>query len=280
MLADDLLADENHVVMVPDAATAAEVVKTTPSAEVEVKKASFDMTTKAGRTAARAKLAADMKFAPWLAESHGVGLDVNPGGIDNKSEGDLGTFETVEQVHSKMLDLANAPPSVRKEASMIAQLVKEGKINPDQDFPALIANGLDSAAVAYWKKYFASTEGGSEFASEMIKEHAKAQAEEEMATYKVKIARAYEIANEMVSRELLPNNREAISAQVDEVMKWNDDSIESFKRIIAKHSPSTTVKTASGRMPQVFGNNPPEADSGSLYDQLASAFSGSSKRSF
>ncbi len=282
MLADDL-ADDNDAVTVPNATVAAEVTKANPAAEVEVKMASFDTTTKAGRAAQRAKLAAELvKFSPMLNEFHGVGLDVNPGGIDNKPSDGLGTVETIEQVHSAVLDLANAPPKVRKEAAAIEKLVKEGKLNPETDFPALIANGLDAAAAAYWKKFYGEAEGGSEFASELVKDHAKAQAEEEKTTYKVKLARAYEIAHEMVDRELLARDRGAVSAQVDEIMKWNDESIESFKRVIGKHSP--TVKTASGHMPQVglgSGEMTSESDGGGdLYSQLSAAFSKSPKRSF
>lgn len=280
LLADDL-ADDNDAVQVPDAATAAEVTKSNPSAEVEVKKASLDLNSKAGRVAARAKLAAELKFNSMLQESHSVGLDQFPGGIDNKPQGDLAKVETKEETHKAVLDLANAPPKVRKEAAAIDKLVKEGKLNPSEDFPALIANGLDSDAVSYWKKYLSQADGGSEFASELVKEHAKAQAEEEMNSYKVKVARAYEIANQMVEGGLLARERSAVSAQVDEIMKWNDESIESFKRVIARHAPAA-VKTA-GRIPQVglgSGEMTSAESDGDLYSQLSAAFSKSPKRSF
>ncbi len=278
MLADDL-ADDNDAVVVPNAAVAAEVAQKSPDADIEVKTASFDTSTKAGRAAQRAKLAAELvKFSPMLDEAHDK-KDVTLPGLNNGPEAQ---FEGIVSQHEALLDLANAPPKVRKEAAAIEKLVKEGKLNPETDFPALIANGLDSAAAAYWKKFYGEAEGGSEFASELVKDHAKAQAEEEKTVYKVKLARAYEIAHEMVDRELLARDRGAVSAQVDEIMKWNDESIESFKRVIGKHSPN--VKTASGHMPQVgLGSGEMTSESeggGDLYNQLSAAFSKSPKRSF
>jgi len=87
----------------------------------------------------------------------------------------------------------------------------------------------------------------------------------------------------MVARELLASERGAVSAQVDEIMKWNDENIESFKRVIAKHAP-TVKNAASGHMPQVgLGSGEMtsvDSDNGTLYTQLSAAFSKSPKRSF
>lgn len=281
MLAENLgdSDDSNDAVQVPDAATAAQVVATSPNAEVVVNKSAsmFNLLTKAGRAAARAKLASEMKFHPMLDEAHDK-ADVTLSGLDNGPEAQ---FEGIVSQHDALCDLAKAPPKVRKEAEAINRLVSEGKLDP-ADFPALIANGLDSDAVSYWKKYWGQAEGGSEFASELVKEHAKAQAEEDATKFKVKIARAYEIAYDMVERELLSRDRGAVSNQVDEIMKWNDESIESFKRVIAKQAPS--MHKAAGRMPQVGLLGSGEVSSNEsgedLYSQLSAALSKSSKRSF
>jgi hypothetical protein len=281
MLAEDLgdSDDSNDAVQVPDAATAAQVVATSPNADVVVNKAAstFNLLTKAGRAAARAKLASEMKFHPMLDDAHEK-QDVTLSGLDNGPEAQ---FEGIVSQHDALYDLAKAPPKVRKEAEAINRLVSEGRLDP-ADFPALIANGLDSEAVSYWKKYWGQAEGGSEFASELVKEHAKAQAEEDQTKYKVKIARAYEIAYDMVERELLSRDRGAVSNQVDEIMKWNDESIESFKRVIAKQAPS--MHKAAGRMPQVGLLGSGEVSSNEsgedLYSQLSAALSKSSKRSF
>ena len=84
-----------------------------------------------------------------------------------------------------MMEVAKAPPKVRKEAEAINNLVVTGKLDP-KDLDALVAEGLDKEAVAYWKKYYGQTDGGSEFASELVKEHAKAQLEEKLKVSKSK----------------------------------------------------------------------------------------------
>ena len=39
--------------------------------------------------------------------------------------------------------------------------------------------GVDKETVAYYKKFFSQVDGGSEFATELVKEHEKAELEQE-----------------------------------------------------------------------------------------------------
>jgi hypothetical protein len=263
-----------------------------PGFQGEVKQASFDSVE--GRKALRAKLAADAlgkqddgetmdmshaKFSDMLGEAdkHSDGqteLDVKP------SDG-LGNVETLPEVNKAMMELAKAPPKVRKEAEAIHRLVSEGKLDPS-DLEALVAEGLDKDAVSYYKKYYAQAEGGGEFANELVKEHVKAKLEEEISGYKVKIARAYELAYDMVERGLCHPDRLSVTAQVDEIMKFNDESFESLKRVVARHEP--LMRKAAGRLPQVgvigsgeINTAAPAEDDWSL---LSAAFSKTSKRMF
>jgi len=257
--------------------------------------ASFN--SKAGRAALRAKLAgdalgkqddgevSDMSKQKWsdmldqadkLADGQ-TDLDVKPS--DN-----LGYVETLPEVNKAMMDLAKAPPKVRKEAEAIYKLVSEGKLDP-ADLDALVSEGLDKDAVAYYKKYWSQTDGGSEFASELVKEHVKAEIEEELNKFKIKLARSYELAYDMVDRGLCYHDRNAVSAQVDEIMKFNDDSFDSLKRVVARH-PVTNLRKEGGRMPQVgmigsgdSSTTSPQTD-GDMFSQLSAAFSKTSKRSF
>ena len=254
--------------------------------------ASFE--SKAGRAAMRAKLAADAlgkeedgevqdmshaKFSDMLQEAdrHADGqtdLDVKPS--DN-----LGRVETLPEVNKAMMELAKAPPKVRKEAEAIYKLVSEGKLDP-ADLDELVSQGLDKDAVSYYKKYFAQTEGGSEFASELVKEHVKAQLEEELNKYRVKLARAYELAYDMVDRGLCSADRINVTAQVDEILKFNDDAIDSLKRVIARHEP--LLRKSAGRLPQVgvigSGEINTAASADDDWSQLSAAFSKTSKRMF
>lgn len=256
MLADDLATvaadDANEAIMTEDPMAAAQIAKENPGVDVEVKKAALE--TKAGRQALRAKLAAEMKWNPILKEFHPKDKAL-PGPLDTKPSDNLEVVENIAEVHDRMMDVATAPPSVRKAAAEIQKLITTGQLKA-QDLDILVANGVDPAAVKYWKDFYGEMgPEGKEFANELVKEHVKAQMEEEMATYRVKIARAYELAYEMIDRELLPRNKDAVNDQVNEIMTWNDKGFESMKKVIARQSP-VLQKNASGRMPQVglFGS--------------------------
>ncbi len=201
--------------------------------KVEVK-ASFDVSTKEARAELRAKLAAEsVKFSPMLDEANSLAdgqthLDVKPS--DN-----LGLVETLEEQHKVMLDVAEAGPKVRKEAERLNELIAEGKVAVSE-LDGLVAQGLDAAVVKYWKSFWGEAgKEGSEFASELLKEHAKAQIDAEVNTFKVKIARAYELTNEMVRRGLVSDERSAITAHVEDMMSWNDEGFEAMKRVVNKH---------------------------------------------
>jgi hypothetical protein len=260
---------------------------------VEVKHASFD--TLEGRVAMRAKLAADatgkeddgevvdmskQKFSDMLQEADHLADGQTQ--LDTKPSDSLGLVETLPEQNKAMLEVAKAPPKVRKEAEAINKLVVTGKLDP-KDLDALVAEGLDKDAVSYWKKYYAQTDGGSEFASELVKEHAKAELEEKLNGFKVKMARAYELAYDMVDRGLCHNDRATISDQVEQIMKFNEENFDSLKRVVAKHVP---LHKEAGRMPQVgmIGsgdvNVVAQAGEENLFSQLSAAFSKTGKRTF
>ena len=271
--------DTNDVIMVSDAATAAELSKANPAATIEVKKAS-----KAGRAAIRAKLASEMdKVNPIFYDFHPKGGFTPTGGEDHalKTQDDLAKVETIEEKHDKIMDVVHTQPQVKKQAAEINDLIKSGKLSVDQ-LDLLVANGVDPAAVKYWKDFYGEMgPEGKEFATELVKEHAKAQLEEEMATYRVKIARAFELAHEMKLAELIPSTRESVSKTVDEIMSWNDQAFESFKKVVASHAP--LLRKSAGSMPQVagsalFSEEAPQVDD--FRSQLDAAFSTSKTRMF
>jgi len=277
------LADDNDaagVITTENAQQATDVAQKMPDANIQVGKvASFD--TSNGRAAMRAKLAADaLKTSPHLHEAHPKGNATTD--LDVKPTGDLAVVESLEEEHDAMMDLANAPPKVRKEAEAINRLVKEGKLDP-ADLDGLVSEGLDKDAVSYYRKYFGQVDGGSEFATELVKEHVKAEMEAELNKYRIKMARAYELAYDMVDRGLCHSDRNAVSSQVDEIMKVNDDSFETLKRVVAKHNP--ILHKEAGHMPQVgmIGSGefaPASNNDDNLVAQLSAALSKTSKKMF
>lgn len=285
--ADD--ADDNDLMAKPDELKDLDVK---PGTHVEVT-ASLD--TREGRAALRAKLAADAlgkedsgdiqdmskaRFSDMLDQADRLADGQTH--LDVKPSDSLGLVETLPEVNKSMMDVAKAPPKVRKEAEAIHKLISEGKLDP-ADLDALVAEGLDKDAVAYYKKYYSQVDGGGEFASELVKEHVKAQLEAEFDAYRTKISRAYELAYDMVARGLCHGDRNAISAQVDDIMRFNDESFESLKRVVAKHE--VILHKNGGHIPQVgiIGSGEVNTSNGSgenMYELLNAAFSKTSKKMF
>lgn len=213
-------------------------------------KASEDLNTPEGRAVMRAKIAQKgLKFSDMLGKAHPKGGVMVPG-LDSKPTGDLAKVEDLEEIHDKMLGIAEiVTPKVRQAAEQIQKLVVAGRINPETDFDGLVAQGLDSAAVSYWKKFWGEAkDGGSQFASELVKSVEKKKMAEEAEKARVKTARAYELAHDMVERGMIGSNREAITEQVNDILTWNDASFDSFKKVIANSK--SQVKTA-GLLPVV-----------------------------
>ena len=196
----------------------------------------------------RAKIAAKaMKLtgvAGCLADSTEIG------GIDSK--GDHAVSENIVDQQEKTMNLVLGKVKVRKEAERIHQLVSQGELAAS-DLDELVSFGIDPEAVKYYKEYYGQVDGGKEFASALTKEDMKAQASEEIEAFKVKIARAYSLVNEMVAKDLMPNDADSIREKVDEIVSYNDAAFDSVKRIVAS-APSPVKKVAS--MP-ISGMIPP-----------------------
>jgi hypothetical protein len=298
LLGDDGLEaaaeDANDAVTVQTPEQAAQISKVNPDASVMVQ-ASFD--SRQGRAAMRAKLAADatgkeetgeiqdaskLPFSDMLDQADGLADGQTH--LEVKPSDSLGLVETLPEVNRAMLEVAKAPPKVRKEAEMIQKLVSEGALDPS-DLDALVAEGLDKDAVAYWKKYYGQVDGGGAFATELVKEHVKAQLTEEFNQFRVKIARAYELAYDMAERGICNSDRGSISLQVEEIMKFDDPSFESLKRVVARH-PVIGLQKQAGRLPLVGvrGNEELTSTAGAEderneYDKLSSMF-GTKKGAF
>jgi hypothetical protein len=239
-----------------------------------------DLSTKEARASLRAQLAKEAAgdFSPMLDQAHPQGgADMD---LDTKPSDELGLVEDLQEMHKKIEEVAKAEPKVRKEAEAIRNLIAEGKLD-ESDLDDLVSEGLDKAAVDYYKKYFGEVDGGKDFAAELTKEHLKAQMEEELTTYKVKLARAYELAYDMIDRGLCSRDREAVQSQVDEIVRFNDEGFESLKRVVAKHE---VLSKIASKVPQVgllnAGEYKSASDDADLSVALSRALSGAGRRTF
>jgi len=70
-------------------------------------------------------------------------------------------------------------------------------------------------------------------------------AEEERETYKLRLRRAYDVAMNMQRKGLLSETKPSLDRQVDEIMQFDSNAFEAFKRTIANTRPLSSVKTAS-----------------------------------
>jgi len=244
----------------------------------QTKKAEFDMTTAEGRKGYRRKIASDaLKVSEMLNKAHPSGSETL-GQLDTKSS--EAVVEDLPAVHSKMEEIARKDVKVAKNAKQLDDLIKAGRVKV-ANLDKLVANGMDSAAVSYWKQYYGQVDGGSEFASGLVGdyENKKSAAVDEDAI-KVKIVRAYEIAHEMREVGLIPNSREAVKNEVERVAKWNEEAYETMRRVIANHR-NKMQKTASDNGVGSIQNGlmmesnitTGEGDR-SLYEQINDAFSG------
>lgn len=236
---DDSLSDasaDDGTVVVKDPSTASQITgDKTVIVDPNYHEASkININTKEGRAMARAKLAqTGLAYSDMLGKAHPGGSEP-VANLDIKPSGDLGTVEDLEGTHGKMMDLANMPPKVRKQAEKIASLVAEGKLAKG-DVDDLVRFGIDADAVKYYKQYWgeAKDSESKDFAAKLVQEHATKRAEEDQQKYQLRIKRAYDVAYDMCDRGIIEKTQ--IKGQVEEVMTWNDDSFNSFKRIIAQH---------------------------------------------
>ncbi len=71
------------------------------------------------------------------------------------------------------------------------------------------------------------------------------KAEEERDSYKLKVRRAYDVAMMMQSKGLLPHTKASLERQVDEILHFNDEAFEAFKRSVAYAKTAEVTKIAS-----------------------------------
>ena len=145
-----------------------------------------------------------------------------------------------------MMDLAQAPVKVRKQAEEIARLVSQGKINPDTDFPGLIANGLDPKAAQLYQVVIKQKNAQSDLAQELAKEQFNVKLAEEKQMLQVKVKRAYELAQIMAERGFCESNPEAITKQAESLTDFTDEAFEQVKSKVM-----LLPKKASSALPSV-----------------------------
>lgn len=203
------------------------------------------LASKAARAQARVKLAQKglLGFNELSDQAHPGGSvsAVDAGNLDVKPATPGAAFHVQKDLKDAMLELANMPPRVRKQAEMIQQLVSEGRMKAE-DVDQLVKHNVDADAVKYWKAMWGEAKDpeSSEFASKLTQEHAQAKKAEQVEVERGRIKRAYQMANEMFLKGLITETQ--IDAQASDIMNYNDHGFESLKRIVSKQP---AIKQAS-----------------------------------
>ena len=71
------------------------------------------------------------------------------------------------------------------------------------------------------------------------------RANEDREAFRVKLRRAYDVGLEMQSKGLLPASKASLDRQVDEIMSFDNNAFEAFKRSIGNARPVGTMKIAT-----------------------------------
>lgn len=192
---------------------------------------------KAERARKRVKLAQQglLGFNELSQQAHpgGSADAVSAANLDVKPNVPGAAFHVDKDLKDVMMQLANMPPKVRKQAELIQQLVSQGRLNPE-NVDQLVKHNVDADAVKYWKAMWgeAKDQQSTEFASKLTQEHSKAKQAADVESYKGRLKRAYELANQMVVKGFITEAQ--VDAQVNDIMKYNDAGFESVKNILAK----------------------------------------------
>jgi intein/homing endonuclease len=206
---------------------------------VELEGGSISLASKQNRAEARIKLAQKglLGFNDLSQQAHpkGSASAVDAGNLDIKPTVPGAAFHVQKDLEKAMLDLANMPPKVRKQAEQIQTLVAEGKL-AGADVDQLVSHGVDAEAVKYWKALWGASKDSEakDYANKLTQEHASAKKAEEDSAYKGKVKRAYEMANQMVTCGMIAQSQ--VDYQVDEILKYNDAGFNSVKSLLSKQA--------------------------------------------
>ena len=167
-------------------------------------------------------------------------------GLDTKSDGAV--IEGIVEQHEEILKKLEGFPKVREAMEHLGNMLKSGKLKVEEldDSDKLKALAVDADAAKYWKQYFSDgDEKSKEFANELTKEYTKKKVEASIDNEKIKMRRAYDVALSMQDKGMIGPSVSELHAQVDEIMKFDDKSFESYKRALDRVSKSAKVKTAA-----------------------------------
>ncbi len=173
------------------------------------------------------------------------------GGLDTNVSDEGAKFERIDEIQAKIMRTLS-DPQTRVAAERLGNLLKAGAITESDLFDEnkMKALAVDPEAANYWKQYFGEGDPDSkEFGQDLVKELEAKKVEASADLLRVKMARAYDLAFDMMNSGIIPSDSATINQQVDEIMTFDDKAFDSFKNSIARLRGN--VKTASQKAVQV-----------------------------
>lgn len=227
--------------------------------EVFEEEPAADMSSLASRRAWREKVAAEVgsKYQLKLEPAADMETDMVPAahtegghkleGLDTKPSDEGSRFERIDEVKSMIMKQVESLPPVREAVAKVGDLLKSGKLSVEDlsDVAKLKALAVDPAAANYWKAFYGEGDPGSkQFGQELVKDFVQKKASADAETYRLKLRRAVDLALDMQDKGLISQGRDAMNRQVDDIMKFDDQAFEAFKRALSR---TTNVSKTAGK---------------------------------
>ena len=141
---------------------------------------------------------------------------------------------------------------IHSEASGVNELIKEALELRKAKREALLKSAQNTAPKMNKK----ASESSSKIEDELMERKdyiktklnnsfAKKQAENQNDDYKIKVRRAYDLALDMQKKGLISTSKAALDRQVDDIMTFDQNAFEAFKRTIANTKSIQNVKVAN-----------------------------------
>jgi len=161
-------------------------------------------------------------------------------------------IENLHEIHNEMLDVATKDPGgprVAEAAAKLDKAIKQGGINSNKLNELVALGAVDAEVAAYYKTFYGSVDGGSEFADGLVQEFNKAASQDDSDVKIIRYKRAYMLGTEAQDKGLVGRTATDLNDFVDNMVTLPDSAFNSFKNLVAQ-----TKAPSKGEMPHVRGS--------------------------
>ena len=185
------------------------------------------------------------KKASWKEKSHKLDDEMS----NLAHEGSMAEDEAFDMVDD-MISEASGVNSLIKEALELRKQKREAILKASSDKLGMKTSFKKSASNAAPQTRNASIEDELMERKESIKSKlsssfSKKQAEVANEDFKIKVRRAYDLALDMQKKGLISGTKAALDRQVDDIMSFDQNAFEAFKRTVANTKAVNTIKVAN-----------------------------------